>query len=91
MLNRLSRKHLRHGSSTLGGEAPWGRSLVLLLDALDSLGADVAAYWHLVDLSSFAVQYRYEAYDDSDGDLDRPATIARVQRLVAQVTSIVRQ
>jgi HEPN domain-containing protein len=40
---------------------------------------------HLVDLTDFAVQYRYEAFTDLGEELDRPTLTERVEQLVRHV------
>jgi HEPN domain-containing protein len=80
-------KALKAWIEHLGGSAPMSHNLVLLLSTLDDLGADVGSAWPLVHLSSFAVQYRYEAYDATDADLDRPTITAAVAEVVVRIAA----
>jgi len=61
-----------------------------LIAALEADGVDCASYAPLTDLTVFAVQYRYEAYEEADEPLNRPqmaadleALLTRVERLLA--------
>jgi len=70
-------------------EYPRTHDLSHLLAALEALGERCEAYWSLVDLSVFAVQYRYEAFADSpEAALDRAALLETVEALVAHVESL---
>lgn len=68
---------------------PRTHDLAHLLAALENLGERCDAYWSLVDLSVFAVQYRYESFPEAgSAPLDRSATLAAVAALVAHVEAI---
>ena len=42
----------------------------------------------LTDLTDFAVQFRYEAFDETSGELNRSEIIAQLSELVNQVQSL---
>ena len=82
-------KALKAWIAALGSTYPKSHDVSALVKILEDEGQDLAAFPDLEDYSVFAVQYRYEAYDQNEEALDRPETIARTQSLVAHVQDIV--
>lgn len=58
--------------------------LVLLLQA----GEAVSREWDFINLTAFAVQFRYEACEPAATSLNRPATLAQITELVNRVADI---
>lgn len=70
-------------------EYPRTHDLSHLLAALEALGERCEAYWSLVDLSIFAVQYRYESFSEPNGaDLDRRMIVQSVSALLDHVDGL---
>ena len=77
--------------SLLGVNIPRTHDLDALFALVEGRGEIVPSdFESLVDLSDFAVQYRYEAFPDLEGELDRPEITARVERLVRHVETRLR-
>ena len=70
---------------TLSGEHPFTHDLSLLLHLLEARGVDVSQYWEFLDLSGYAVRFRYEMTDEGEEPLDRELLAARVRGLVEEV------
>ncbi len=71
-------------------EYPHTHDLALLYELLEGAGArDLAQFDPLTDLSGFAVQFRYDIYDDEP--LDRNSIGTQVAGLVHHVEAILRQ
>jgi HEPN domain-containing protein len=66
---------------------PRSHDLGILIRILEESGEDLSAFTDLEDFTSFAVQYRYEAYDDTD-ELNREDAINKAAALLAQVKNI---
>ena len=49
---------------------------------------DLEPLYSLIDLSDFAVQFRYEAYEGLDEELDRPQVIGQINDLIARVQQL---
>jgi HEPN domain-containing protein len=64
--------------------------LMSLIDSLDGSGEEVAALGELVDLNSFAVQYRYETADEDDEPINRREVLDKIQRLFERVEEIIK-
>jgi hypothetical protein len=57
-----------------------------LLALLESSGDTVPErFYALIDLTDFAVQFRYASFEDVDSQLDRAETIRQVTELVDHV------
>jgi HEPN domain-containing protein len=78
---QTAEKCLKAWIDHLGGSVPITHNLVLLLTMLEELDVNIDEWLPLVELNSFAVQYRYEEYLDTSDDYDRSATIAMLQHL----------
>jgi HEPN domain-containing protein len=64
--------------------------LMSLIDGLDGAGEEVAALEELVDLNSFAVQYRYETADEDDEPINRREVLDKIQRVFDRVEEIIK-
>jgi HEPN domain-containing protein len=74
----------------LRGESyPKTHDLAHLLAALESMGEACDPWWPLVDLSVFAVQYRYEAFSTArSAPLEREGLVTAVEALLARVETL---
>lgn len=71
---------------TLQGEAyPPTHNLRFLIDLLEKSGCDVSHLWVFLELIPFAVQFRYDAYDDLEAELDIEGVHKRVSSLLEHV------
>lgn len=82
-------KSLKAWIAALGSVYPKSHDVSVLIKILSDSGAELNAFPDLEEYSIFAVQYRYEAYDDSEEVLDRPKTIDATMNLVKHVQEII--
>lgn len=64
-------------------------ALRLLLVLLSQAGEDVVKEWTLIDLTAFAVQFRYETCELADASLDREIILEQVTELFRRVENII--
>lgn len=69
-------------------ESPRTHNIRQLLVLLDQTGADVDPFWDFVELTAFAVQFRYEAYEDLNETVHRPELLEKIRRLLLQVEQL---
>jgi YD repeat-containing protein len=70
----------------LGVDLPKIHDLERLLAMLEEHGEKVPEDFHdLVDLTDFAVQYRYDAFENLGEELDRSGVTKRVERFIRHV------
>lgn len=84
-------KALKVWLNCLQGTHPFTHDLRLLLHALQTHGADVESYWDFLDLSSYAVQFRYETMSEGEDPLDRDALVKDIRALVEHVEKMIPQ
>jgi HEPN domain-containing protein len=78
-------KALKAWLSALGCAYPYTHDLSLLLHELEQKGAVVDEHWDLLELSSFAVRFRYEVVPEGEEPLDRESLLSAVSALIAKV------
>ena len=78
-------KALKAWLHIVAGEHPFTHDLSLLLHLLETRGEDVSEYWEFLDLSGYAVRFRYEIVPEGEDPLDRELLAASVGRLVERV------
>jgi HEPN domain-containing protein len=78
-------KSLKAWITLRGAAYPHTHDISFLLSVLKNLGEDIAAYLDLIDLNPYAVQFRYEAFDDLGGSVDRDSVIRRVAQILEHV------
>lgn len=78
-------KALKAWIAALGLTYPKSHDVSALIKILKDAGQDLTQFPDLEDYSVFAVQYRYEAYDETEETLDRPATIKNTMALISHV------
>ena len=76
-------KTLKAWIAAIGLVYPKSHDVSVLTTILRGAGAD------LEDFSIYAVQYRYEAYDEPEEKLDREETIAATRTLIEQVREVI--
>lgn len=74
-------KILKARIASLGGHYSKTHDLMALLNSLSDLGEDINDLTDLVDLNSFAVQFRYESFDTDDEELDRAELLQTLETL----------
>jgi len=82
-------KALKAWIAALGLTYPKSHDVSVLIRILEDEGEDLGRFPDLEDYTIFAVQYRYEAYDDAEEALDRNDTIEKTEAVVAHVRSII--
>lgn len=81
-------KALKAWIASRGLEYPKSHDVSALVMILEDHGADLSEFPDLEDYTIFAVQYRYEAYDESEEPVDRREVIRVTSSLLAHVESI---
>jgi HEPN domain-containing protein len=85
-------KALKAWLSLIGVEYPRTHDLEELLELLEEQVEPILeAFYDLVDLTDFAVQFRYRIFEDAEGRLNRGAMIRQVSDLVVHVETLVRE
>jgi HEPN domain-containing protein len=67
---------------------PKSHDVSALIKILEDHREDLSKFPNLEDYTIFAVQYRYEAYDESEDELDRQEIIAGTSLFLAHVEAI---
>jgi HEPN domain-containing protein len=78
-------KCLKAWIALLGTEYPKTHDLSFLLSTLQRLGEEVEGFQDLIDFNPYAVQFRYEAYDEVGNPVDRNQVIQRVKQVLNEV------
>jgi len=89
-LQQSVEKALKAWLSIRGRKPKFTHSLASLLSELDGLDVDAAAFWDLVELSPYAVQFRYELADLGI-TLDRAGMLAMTQKLIDHVRHLAKE
>lgn len=82
-------KSLKAWISVIGGTYSFTHDLWVLLMTLRELGCDIEKFKHLIMLSPFAAQLRYEPLETLDEPLDRPVLRQEVQGLHDHVCAVI--
>lgn len=64
---------------------PFTHDLSLLVSELERQGQDVESFWSFLDLSGYAVRFRYEALPEDEEPLDRESLLNDARALVGRV------
>ena len=83
-------KTLKAWIAVMGLVYPKSHDVSVLTTILEGVGADLSEFPGLEDFSIYAVQYRYEAYDEPEEKLDREETIAATGILIEHVREVIR-
>ena len=78
------KKTLKAWLNVLQQSHPFTHDLSLLISSVEKLGVDVEPYWNFLELSSYAVQFRYECFPE-EKVLDRTITLKYVKTLLSRV------
>ena len=85
-------KALKAWLTLVGVEYPRTHDLEELLELLEEHAEPIlGAFYDLVDLTDFAVQFRYGIFEDAEGRLNRGVMIRQVSDLVVHVERLVRE
>jgi HEPN domain-containing protein len=68
---------------------PKSHDVGVLVRILETAGEDLSRFSDLEDYTIFAVQYRYEAYDDAEERLHRDGVISRTGTFLSHVRRII--
>jgi hypothetical protein len=69
---------------------PKSHDVSVLTTILAGANADLSKFPGLEDFSIYAVQYRYEVYDEPEEKLDREGTITVTGNLIEHVREVIR-
>jgi len=81
-------KTLKAWLAFLGQKPPRVHNLSILIGQLETLGVEVEPLWIFVELTPFAVQFRYESLGGMDVGLDIADWLGRVRKLVKRVEAM---
>lgn len=85
-------KALKAWLTLVGVEYPRTHDLEELLELLEEHAEPILeAFYNLVDLTDFAVQFRYRIFEDAEGRLNRGVMIRQVNDLLVHVERLVRE
>lgn len=84
-------KALKAWIAGLGLTYPKSHDVSVLVTILEGASIDLSEFPDLEDYSIYAVQYRYESYDETEERLDREETIAGTGLLVEHVRLVLSQ
>jgi HEPN domain-containing protein len=85
-------KALKAWLTLVGVEYPRTHDLEELLELLEEHAEPILdAFYDLVDLTDFAVQFRYRIFEDAEGRLNRGVMMRQVSALVVHVERLVRE
>jgi HEPN domain-containing protein len=85
-------KALKAWLTVVGVEYPRTHDLEELLGLLEEHAEPILeAFYDLVDLTDFAVQFRYRIFEDAEGRLNRRVMIQQVDNLVVHVERLVQE
>jgi len=82
-------KSLKAWIRQLGEIPPFTHNLAILVTRLEELSQDMSAWQELVELNTFAVQFRYAEVDDEGPDIDRHDVIRQVEQLLTTIDQLV--
>jgi HEPN domain-containing protein len=83
-------KSLKAWIASLGLVYPFTHNLLALFTQLEEAGADIERFLPLARYSSFAVQFRYDQFQETGDALDRAAVIREVTEIVDYVCELLR-
>ena len=82
-------KSLKAWIAFKGEEYPLTHNISRLISILEDLNSDVGKFWDLVELNSFAVEFRYGSMETFEEPLDRLAVIRKVEEIFLHVQAII--
>ncbi len=81
-------KSLKAWLALLGVEYPKTHDISLLLSMLSDYDRSVESYYDLIEFNPYAVQFRYEAFDEIGEPLNREIVGARINELVRKIEAL---
>lgn len=84
-------KTMKAWINLLGQPHPYTHDLSRLLQTLQEQGMDVEMYWDFLDLSGYAVRFRYEAFPEGEEPLDRDNLLKDIQGLLGRVEKLMQE
>jgi HEPN domain-containing protein len=85
-------KALKAWLTLVGVEYPRTHDLEELLELLEERAEPIlGVFYDLIDLTDFAVQFRYRIFEEAEGQLNRDVMIRQVSDLVVHVERLVRE
>jgi HEPN domain-containing protein len=84
-------KSLKAWLSITGVEYPMTHNIRFLIVLLQQSGEDISDLWNLVSLSAFAVQFRYEAFEMVNEQMDRAAVLQGAEDLYTRVNKLLQE
>jgi HEPN domain-containing protein len=85
-------KALKAWLTLIGVEYPRTHDLEELLELLEERAEPIlGVFYDLIDLTDFAVQFRYRIFEDAEGRLNRGVMVQQVNDLVVHVERLVRE
>lgn len=78
-------KALKAWLALLGVEYPRTHDLSLLLNTLTECGQEVESLYEFIEFTPYAVQYRYDAFEEVGDPLDRSVASDRVAELLSMI------
>lgn len=81
-------KALKAWLAILDRESPRTHNIRQLLILLEQADINTEPFWNFVELTAFAVQLRYEAYEDLDEDINRPELLTAIKQLISRVENL---
>jgi HEPN domain-containing protein len=82
-------KALKAWLALLGTEYPRTHDLSLLLGMLKDQNQRVESFYDLIEFNPYAVQYRYDAFEDFENPLDRADVTIRIEHLLQMIVSLI--
>jgi len=82
-------KSLKAWIASLGLVYPFTHNLIMLFSQLEEAGADIERFLPLARYGSFAVQFRYDQFQETGDSLDRAAVIREVTDVVEHVERLI--
>lgn len=73
----------------LGVEYPKTHDISLLLQRLSESGVDIEHFSPFIEFTSFAIQFRYEAFDETYEPLNREEIVLGIGNLIEAVEIII--
>ncbi|MEI8189422.1 MAG: HEPN domain-containing protein [candidate division NC10 bacterium] len=86
---QAAEKALKAWLSLLGLAYTQTHDLSLFIGMLREHGQDVEELYDLIEFNPYAVQYRYQAFEEMGGQLDRDAANDRIANLLRQVETMI--
>ncbi|MBF0340423.1 MAG: HEPN domain-containing protein [Magnetococcales bacterium] len=88
LAQQAMKKNLKAWLALRGKEIPRTHNLRFLIILLEQAGAPVPQEWKLLDLTAFAVQFRYESCEPMDACLDRATILKQITDLFSWTTTL---